>query len=288
MINTGIVRGTTVSNEIDVLVDETDELNDSTPGKDRHFVTALARGLDVLSCFKPSERFLGNQQIAQRTGLPKPTVSRLTFTLTQLGFLSYSDTLGKYSLGTAVLSIGNAFLSSLSIRQLARPLMQEMADTVGASVSLGARDRHDMIYIESCRSSSSAFVLNLDVGSRIPIISTSMGRAYLCAISDIQRDRLLDIFKKEHGDEWPKLKLGIEQAQMEYEKNGFCLSIGDWKNDVNSVAVPFIPADGSEVLSFNCGGPAFALRRHTLEDHIGPTLVALVNNVQAVLNRSQS
>lgn len=277
-----------MSNEIDEQAGEIGELNDSTLEKDRHFVTALARGLDVLSCFKPSERFLGNQQISQRTNLPKPTVSRLTFTLTNLGFLSYSEALGKYSLGTAILSIGNAFLSSVSVRRLARPFMQELADNVSASVSLGAPDRLDMVYIENCRSIASTFSLNLDVGSRLPIATSSMGRAYLCALPDIQRDRLLDILRKEQGDEWPKIKLGIEQAQKEYEAHGFCLSIGEWKSDVNAVAVPFIPADGSEVLSFNCGGPAFTLRRHTLEDHIGPQLVALVNNIQSVLNRSQS
>lgn len=276
-----------MTNENSELIDETDDLNDAAPGKDRHFVTALARGLDVLGCFRASERFLGNQQIAQRTNLPKPTVSRLTFTLTQLGFLSYSETMGKYSLGTAVLSIGNAFLSGMSIRQLARPLMQELADSAGATVALGARDRLEMIYIESCRSSSSAFVLNLDAGSRIPLATTSMGRAYICGLPDMQRDRLLDNIKKDSGEEWSKIKLSIEQAQKEYETNGFCLSIGEWKKDVNAVAVPIIPADGSDVLAFNCGGPAFSLRRHTLEDHVGPALVALVNNIQTVMNRFQ-
>src|SRR5256885_13076191 len=49
---------------------------------DRKFVTALARGLEVLRVFTPTEGLLGNGEIAERTGLPKPTVSRLTYTLT--------------------------------------------------------------------------------------------------------------------------------------------------------------------------------------------------------------
>lgn len=276
-----------MSIENDDLADETEDQSDVVPGKDRHFVTALARGLEVLGCFKASERFLGNQQIAQRTGLPKPTVSRLTFTLTQLGYLSYSETLGKYSLGTAVLSIGNAFLSSMTIRQLARPLMQDLADSVGASVALGARDRLEIVYIESCRSASSAFVLNLDVGSRLPIATTSIGKAYLCGLNDAHRDRLLDQLRKNNEDEWPKIKQSIEDALKQYADHKFCLSIGEWKKDVNAVAVPYIPADGSDVLAFSCGGPAFSLRRHTLEDHIGPHLISLVNSIQAVMNPFQ-
>src|SRR5260370_17264112 len=61
------------------------------PGKkvatDRSFVVALSRGLDVLRAFQPNDGLLGNQEIAARTNLPKPTVSRLTSPLTHLGSL---------------------------------------------------------------------------------------------------------------------------------------------------------------------------------------------------------
>jgi len=60
---------------------------------DRKFVTALARGLEVLRAFTPTEGLLGNGEIAERTGLPKPTVSRLTYTLTKLGYLAHVERL---------------------------------------------------------------------------------------------------------------------------------------------------------------------------------------------------
>ena len=62
---------------------------------DRKFVTALARGLEVLRAFTPTEGLLGNGEIAERTGLPKPTVSRLTYTLTKLGYLAHVERLGE-------------------------------------------------------------------------------------------------------------------------------------------------------------------------------------------------
>ena len=68
-------------------------------GKDRNFVTALARGLEILECFKFEDRYLGNREIVEKTGLPKATVSRLTHTLTELGYLRYSERLGKYNFG---------------------------------------------------------------------------------------------------------------------------------------------------------------------------------------------
>src|SRR5690242_20699779 len=109
-------------------------------GRDRQFVEALARGLDVLRAFRAEDGggLLGNQEIAARTGLPKPTVSRLTYTLTKLGYLVHSERLGKYRLGTPVLSLGYAVLGAAGIHQAARPLMQALADSIDASVSLGS------------------------------------------------------------------------------------------------------------------------------------------------------
>ncbi|WP_298435036.1 IclR family transcriptional regulator [Geobacter sp.] len=252
-----------------------------TSDRSRHFITSLARGFEVLRSFRPGERFLGNQEIARRTGLPKSTVSRLTATLTELGYLKHSKNLEKYYLGTAVLSLGYSLLGNMEIRQIARPMMHELADHAQASVAIGARDRHEMVYVENCRCSATSFTLRLDVGSHIPIATTAMGRAYLCGLPDRERDHLLDQLRVRNGSDWPKIRAGFEQALREYQDRGFCLSVGDWQKDVNAVAVPFVPADGSEVFAFNCGGPAFQLRRHMLEDNIGPHLVALVRNVQA-------
>ena len=88
---------------------------------DRHFVTALGRGLEVLACFRHGDRMLGNQDLARACGLPKSTISRLTNTLTKLGYLVYVEDSAKYSLGTATLSLGSAMLSRLDIRKLAHP-----------------------------------------------------------------------------------------------------------------------------------------------------------------------
>jgi DNA-binding IclR family transcriptional regulator len=249
-------------------------------------VTALARGLDVLRCFKPGNLFMGNQEIARLTGLPKSTVSRLTFTLTELGYLKYSKNLEKYSLGTAVLSLGYTFLGNMNIRQIARPMMQELSDHSSASVAIGVRDQLEMVYVENCRSKVTAFTLHLDVGSRLPLATTALGRAYLCGVSDKERDSLMDKIRAQSSGDWHTIKNGIEQALHEYQDKGFCMSIGEWHKDVNAVAVPFVPADGSDVLAFNCGGPSFHLRRHMLEDDIGPRLAALVRNVTAEIYRN--
>jgi DNA-binding IclR family transcriptional regulator len=245
-------------------------------------VSALARGLELLRAFAPNENLLGNQEIAARTGLPKPTVSRLTHTLTRLGYLTYSERLGKYQLGTPVLSLGYAVLANMGVRQIARPYMQALADLTGASVALGSRDRLSLIYVEYCRPHSTV-TLRLEVGSRIPIATTSMGRALLAVLPESERRYLMDYMARREGERWPQLRARIERAIEEYATRGFTTSIGEWQKDVNAVGVAMVPADGSPILAFNCGGPSFLLSRERLEGEVGPRLVNLVRNVEAAL-----
>jgi len=250
---------------------------------DRQFVTALARGFELLRCFGLKERHLGLTELARRTGLPKGTVARLAGTLAKLGYLRYDEPLGKYSLGTGVLSLGYAMLSNLDIRDLARPLMQELAEYAGCSVAIGVRDRLSMMYVEWVRSSAPITVMR-SIGTRLPIATTSMGRAYLAVASDAERNTVLDQVRAQDEAAWPRIERGIGDAMDDYATRGFCLSYGDWDADIASVGVPFTAPDGTP-MAFNCGGPAFVLGRDKLVNDIGPRLVALVKRVEAAIGR---
>ncbi len=249
--------------------------------KDRQFVTALARGLEVLRCFRPSDRHLGNNDIAERTGLPKPTVTRLTYTLTRMGYLYHDEKLGKYQLGTGVLSLGFSFITNMDVLKIARPLMQELADYSHTVVSVGSRDRLGMVYLDGRHSTAATVSLRREPGTRVPIATTAMGRALLCGLSQPEREKLMDNIRQRDPERWPKHKAGIEQALRDYEERGFCLSIGDWRSDVNAVGVPMLPIAGCRLLTFNCAAPSFVLRQHMIEDDIGPRLVNLVRNIES-------
>src|ERR1041384_3297392 len=250
---------------------------------DRKFITALARGLEVLRVFTPTEGLLGNGEIAERTGLPKPTVSRLTYTLTKLGYLAHIERLAQYQLPPAGPGPGYTALANIRIRQLARTHMQELADYASAVVALGTRDRLDLIYLELARSKRGA-MLRLLQGSRLPIATTAMGRALIAGMPDAERTWLLGYIKRQEGKNWPKLKASIERAIKDFEARGFTLSLGDWGRDINAVGVPLTAPDGSGVFAFNCGAPAFHFTREKLESDSGPRLVNLVRNVEVALS----
>ncbi|WP_020676128.1 IclR family transcriptional regulator [Geopsychrobacter electrodiphilus] len=251
--------------------------------KDRLFVSALARGFEILRCFTPEVRVLGKQDLARLTGLPKATVFRLAYTLTRLGYLKQSKETGKYQLAGGVLSFGHSYLNNMNIIQVARPYMLELADQTHSAVYLAVRDRLSMVFLEACKDPNVTFTQNLQVGSRVPLATSSLGRALLCGLPEEERNYLMDHIHRQNELEWPKIEAGIERALKDYEHWGFCFSVGDWRQDINAVAIAIGPVAGPGMLSLTCSGPAFQLRQHMLEDDIGPRLLHTARNIEEKL-----
>lgn len=260
------------------------------PRADRQFVTALARGLAILRCYTRRDKALGNAEIAGRTQLPRPTVSRLTHTLTRLGYLDYLASEQRYALSAGVLAIGHAYLATMDVRDVARPHMQALADHTRATVSLGAPDPSDdthMIYLEICQGAGQMFHMRMEVGAHVPHGTTAMGRAYLAALPEAARSAHLERYARgTPREDWERLRAGIEKAARDYARHGFCLSLGDWNRDVWAVGVPMISRDGSRVLAFNCSGPIFDMTRQRLMQDIGPRLALLRDHVLAATDGS--
>lgn len=254
--------------------------------KDRQFVTSLARGLEVLRVFRPGERHLANRDIAARANLPRPTVCRLTHTLTRLGYLVQEAETDRYRLGSAVLSLGYAAVASMDFRSFVRPRMQEIADLARSACALGDCHGLEMIYVESCRGRDAPFTLGLDVGSRIPLTTTAMGRAYLAGLDEVRRGELLARLEQTDGKAWPALRRGIGRALADHADRGFVLSINDWMPEINAVGVPVVFHDTGTVMALTCGGAASMLPRELLEREIGPLLVTAGRQIEHASRRT--
>ncbi len=264
-----------------------EDISDTEPQKDRQFVTALARGLEILRCFKTDAPLLGNQEIAKNTGLPKTAVSGLTYALTELGYLRYLKDLRKYQLGTAVLALGYGLLNNMDVIKIARPILQELADYAQAAVGLLAQDRLNMVYLENTYPNTNAIVLRHRAGDLIPMAVTSAGRAFLCAASEENRNYLMDQIRLRDELSWPQFKKGIEQGLKDYEAFGFCMSLGEYNKNVNGISVPIkSPLGGSDIMVVSCGAAAFQMRRHIIEDDIGPRLALMADQIETLLVRA--
>lgn len=249
---------------------------------DPAFATTLAHGLALLQCFRMGETVLSNKELAERTGLSKATISRLTYTLAARGLLLYDDRLRRYRLGSTALSLGYPLLASLRVRQVARPLMKALADRMGGSVSLGLRDRLRMVYVETSRGHD-AIAFRPDIGASLPMLASAIGRAWLAHAPADLRAAVLAGLREAEPDDWQRHADAIAHAIEDLATLGFTRSAGDWLPDVHAVAVPMRqPIDG-ETLVFNCGVPATRMKPGKLEREMGPRLIELVSAVEALL-----
>jgi DNA-binding IclR family transcriptional regulator len=244
--------------------------------EDRQFATTLARGLEVLRCFTPQAPLLGNKELVQGTGLPKATISRFTYTLTRLGYLRQVPGQTKYQLGSAVLSLGYPLLATMYVRQLARRPINELATEFGGSVALGVRDRLNMVYVETSRSSNARVAPPFtDIGYSHPIAATSMGRAYLAVCDPSTRKAILNEIRVKTPEDYRRYRTSIENALKDYVRLGFCVSRDFFRSGIYGVAVPIRrPVDG-ELLVFNCAVYADRVTPSELERRVGPRLLAL-------------
>jgi DNA-binding IclR family transcriptional regulator len=246
--------------------------------EERYFITALARGLEVLACFRVTDQGLSNQQIAERCRLPKSTVTRFTYTLTHLGYLT-QDGHGKYALGSATLRLGSTMLQGLDIRDLARPLMQELADATGTTMALAVRDRLSMIYVDVCRSTA-AQSLSLQVGARLQLAASALGRAYLAKAPEQERKDILSRSRELDDMVYHSMQQGLEKALHDQAQYGCATSFGEWQQDINGIAVAFMPAGGSQLMSINCGGPSASVSQEYLLEAVRPRLIGICKQLE--------
>lgn len=247
---------------------------------DRQFAINLSRGLQVLRAFTPSEYLLGNRELCEKTGLPKATVSRLTYTLDQLGYLTRIDRLQKYRLGPGVLMLGYPMLASMEIRHLARPHIEKLAAKTGWTVNLGMLGKLEVVYIDALRIDRGNY-LKPDIGSARPLLTTALGRALLLASPSAERASILNRLKVDDPAQYKADLPYFEKDSAFYAKNGFCLSRGDWKRNVLAVAVPLsVGSDDHLQIGMNCTISTAKLTKAELLKNIIPHLFEARHNIE--------
>lgn len=208
---------------------------------------SLERGIEILRAFRPGSELLGNGDIAERTGLSKATVSRLTQTLVGTGMLQMDAQARAYRLAPAVLSLAHAMRTGSHVLAIAAPLMRALAESQRINVGLAAADRDEMVYLESIRYSRRVVLRHVVSGQRVPMELTSLGRAYLSVAPEPRRQALLAIFRQRRAAQWHALGQAIEEARLSVGERGFCAAA--WQPEVVAVAAPLITPDAIYVLN---------------------------------------
>ena len=242
---------------------------------------SLVRGIEILRAFRQGVDHLGNGEIAERTGLSKATVSRLTQTLVAVGLLDHDPRLRTYRLAATVLTLAHAMRIGSPLLRAAAPLIREAAERLKVNVGLAAADRDAMIYLEAVRANRKSSLRNVVVGQRVPIELTSLGRAYIAALPEADRDALLERLSAGGRPNWPRIVREIDIAVASVARRGYCAAA--WQPGVGALSTPLVLANG-DIYALNMSvatdepladvvrqlkSPLFTLRERLLEAQSG-------------------
>jgi DNA-binding IclR family transcriptional regulator len=246
-----------------------------TPGS-----RSLERGLAIIRAFRLDAYSLTNAEIAAITGLARTTVSRLTRSLVDTGFLEYDIASLRYRLGPPFLSFGKLARRGSVVLRLARPLMREIAEELSINVGLAVADAGEMIYLDSFRRNRLGVLRRATWGGRLPIAETALGRAWIAAVNPQTRGDAFEAFARTYGARWPALMGDIERAVAHVERHGWCGAT--WKPGMVAIAAPLV-VPGQAIHAMNFSFPILGEDTARQERRRGRLLVETVARLRTVL-----
>ncbi len=226
----------------------------STGNEDREFVRALSRGLAVIEAFGREHPQMTLSDVARQTGLSRGTARRLLLTLQRLGYVAFDG--DKFSLLPRALRLGFAYLSSLSMSNLAGPAMAALTQEIGESCSIAVLDGNEIVYV--ARVAAKRLITDaMSIGSRLPAYATSMGKVLLASLKPAELDAYFAAVKlvahTPHTivDE-SELRSVIERTR----RSGYATNDREIELGLRSISVPIVGKDGRVVAAMNVSGQA--------------------------------
>jgi len=225
---------------------------------------------------------LGNSEIAERTGLPPSTISRLTQTLVLSGFLEHDPVRQAYRLAPTVLCLGHAFKTGSTEIKRAEPLMRKASEKLKLNVGLAVADRLEMVYLESIRYTKNIALRTVAAGQRVPIERTSLGRAWIAKLDLDSRRQILLELKNQQIKNWTQIEKEIDEAIESMSNKGYC--VATWLPEISAISTSVQLLNGSHA-SLNLSTPAESKLNELLESYT-PALFELKDKIELELKKS--
>jgi DNA-binding IclR family transcriptional regulator len=220
---------------------------------DRYIVPALRRGLDILEMFSRGHQVVTVPQITRELGISRATAFRLVHTLEVAGYLERLPSAFAYRLGRQSLAISFEYLNSLDVVDVARPLLEQLRDTLGATAHLAVRHGTAMLYLLRAPSRHRLVSsLVVPVGTRYPVHAVSCGRALLFDVSDAELDELFRGFDfAAFAAPAPPSLTALKALLAKERRKGYVSCLSAFVQAKRSVAAPVRDHSGRSIAAIN-------------------------------------
>lgn len=258
----------------------------AAPPRGDHFVQSLERGLAVVRAFSADAPEMTLSDVARRTGLTRAAARRFLLTLVDL---HYVHTDGRvFWLSPRVLELGYAYLSSLSLPEVAEPHLERLVADVRESSSVSVLDGQDVIYVARVPVSR-IMTVSINVGTRFPAYATSMGRILLSGLPDAELHAFLAAATLEPRSE--RAIASTEELAGELERvrrQGYSVVDQELEEGLRSIAVPIRDRSGATVAAMNLSTHASRRTIDSMRRELLPPLRETATRVEADLAAASS
>ena len=228
-------------------------------------VGSVQRAIAVLDALAEGGAELGTNEIARRTGVNASSISRLLSTLTDAGLVQHLPATGRYRLGVRILQLASAARANLDLRVVARPLLEELAELSGETVTLSLPGEHDVLTVDFVQSSRSVRSV-AEIGRNSIAHATATGKVFLACGGHLPEGDLQAFTEATITD-----RKVLAAAINEIASRGYAVALRERDNDLSAVAVPVLDAGGQLIAILGVQGPATRLDRTTMAALV-PTL----------------
>jgi IclR family transcriptional regulator, pca regulon regulatory protein len=245
------------------------------------FVQSLERGLAVIRAFDGAHPELTLTEVAAATGVTRAAARRFLLTLVDLGYVR-SD--GRFfSLSPRVLELGYAYLSSLSLPEVAEPHLEALVAEVNESSSVSVLDTGDVVYVARVPTSR-IMTVAISVGTRFPAYATSMGRVLLAGLPDEELEKYLGEVKLERLTTRTVGSVAALRAELSRVRaQGWAIVDQEPEEGLRAVAAPIRDRTGRTVAAVNISAHASRTPVESVRRDLLPPLLATAARIEADL-----
>jgi IclR family pca regulon transcriptional regulator len=250
------------------------------------FVQSLARGLAVILTFGPDRPELTLAEVAEGTGLTRAAARRFLLTLVKLGYVRNEGRL--FSLRPRVLELGYAYLSGLSLAEVAEPRVEELVSSIHESSSICVLDGYDIVYIVRVPTKR-IMTISISVGTRFPAYCTSMGRVLLANQPENELEQYLAEVQFEPRTRQTVFHAGeLRDILHDVRATGYAIVDQELEDGLRSVAVPVHDAAGRVIAAMNVSANSHLMSLQELRQEILPQLRQAASRIEEDLRGKRS
>ncbi len=221
------------------------------PEQGRYIVTALRRGLAILSLFRRDRRIIGVPDIASELGLSRATAFRMAYTLERDGYLQRLPNSNAFQLGAKVLLLGFDYLQGTEVVACGRDAVYALRDRTSFSAHMCVRDGTEIVYVLNA-SSHHRMRGDIPVGTRYPCHAVASGRALLFGMSEGELESLYQgVAMPAFSDQTPTTVAALYATITAERDQGYATNTSGFVSGIVSLSAPIRDRGGSIVAAIN-------------------------------------